>query len=109
MTYEYPGYYADRDRVAAVSARLQRVSDMLSKMSDELAGINVQAVGGDGDVRVTVNHAGQLESLSLATGCTTRYTHTELADLLNETLAHAVAAAVSASDEITGADLLEQL
>jgi DNA-binding protein YbaB len=105
--YEYPEYHADKSRVQSVMARLDRVSEMLKKMSADLAGINVEAVGGDGDVTLSVNHCGQLVSLSFGVGVTKRYTAGALSELINNTLAHAVDAAINASEEITGADPLE--
>lgn len=76
--YEYDGYQADKNLTASVIARMERVSTMLSKLLEEMDGIDLEAIGGDGDVVLSVNSQGQLTSLSLAQGCTTRYSHTGL-------------------------------
>jgi YbaB/EbfC DNA-binding family protein len=107
--YEYPGYQADKDLRTSVVARVERVSAMLSKLLDEIDGIDVEAVGGDGDVVLSVNYQGQLTSLSLAQGCTTRYTHLALAELINATIDEAVTAAASEAATLTGTEDEEAL
>jgi DNA-binding protein YbaB len=108
MISEYPRSQADQDLMASVVARLHRMSTMLSKLREELDDIDVEAVGGDGDVVLSVNYQGQLTSLSLAQGCTTRYTPQTLTKLINTTIEQAVnaanaevAALTSAQDEQT--------
>ncbi|MGH3969008.1 MAG: YbaB/EbfC family nucleoid-associated protein, partial [Mycobacterium sp.] len=91
--FEYPTYQADKDLTASVVARVERVSAMLSKVLEEMDAVDVEAIGGDGDVTLSVNAQGQLMSLSLAQGCTTRYTHSALAELINTTIDEAVNAA----------------
>jgi len=103
-TYEYPGYQVDKDLTADVLARVERVSAMLSKILSDLKNIDMEAVGGDGDVILSVNHLGQLMSLSLAQGCTRRYTHVSLADLINSTLEQAVEAAAAEGAAAAGVD-----
>jgi DNA-binding protein YbaB len=103
MIYEYLGYQADQDLTASVMARMQRVSAMLSKLLEELHDIDVEAVGGCGDVVLSVNYQGQLTSLSLAQGCTTRYTPQALTELINTTINHAVNAANAEAATLTSA------
>jgi YbaB/EbfC DNA-binding family len=100
-TYEYPGYEADKALTQSVVARIERVSAMLAKMIDDLRGIDVEASGGDGDVVLAVNYEGQLTSLSLAQGCTTRYTAGGLSELINTTLEEAVEAAAAETAMVT--------
>ncbi|KEP38775.1 YbaB/EbfC family nucleoid-associated protein [Mycobacterium kansasii] len=100
--YEYAGYQADKDLSARVIARIERVSAMLAKLRDEMDGIDVEAIGGDGDVVLSVNAEGQLTSLSLAPGCTTRYTHTALNELINTTIDEAVTAAAAETEAVGG-------
>ena len=80
--------------------RIERVEAMLAEMRAQWAQVNVEATGGDGDVVLAVNHAGRLTALSLAEGCTVRYTHLALEELLNSTLREAVKAAKSEADAI---------
>ena len=54
----------------------------------------------DGDVQLSVNHQGRLVSLSLAPGCTTRYTNEGLERVISTTLQAAVADAYAERDEI---------
>lgn len=99
--YEYPQYDADAALVRRTIERMERVSARLEELNAQWAKVNVEAEGGDGDVVLAVNHKGQLTSLSLAEGCTTRYTHFALEELLNATLREAVKAAVAESNAIT--------
>lgn len=103
-TFEYPGYEADKDLTANVIARVERVSAMLTKVLEDMAAVDVEADGGDGDVVLSVNSQGQLTSLSLAQGCTTRYTHSALSELINTTIDAAVNAAADEADSVTGVD-----
>ena len=108
-TFEYPNYQADKELTASVIARVERVSAMLSKVLEDIAAVDVEASGGDGDVTLSVNSQGQLTSLSLAQGCTSRYTHSGLSELINTTLDEAVNAAADETETVTGADDQEAL
>jgi DNA-binding protein YbaB len=108
-TFEYPNYQADKDLTASVIARVERVSALLSKVLEDIAAVDVEASGGDGDVTLSVNSQGQLTSLSLAQGCTSRYTHSGLSELINTTLDEAVNAAADETETVTGADDQEAL
>ena len=108
-TFEYPGYQADKELTASVIARVERVSAMLSKVLDDIAAVDVEASGGDGDVVLSVNSQGQLTSLSLAQGCTSRYTHSGLSELINTTIDEAVNAAAAETETVTGAEDQEAL
>nr|VTP02309.1 hypothetical protein BIN_B_04463 [Mycobacterium riyadhense] len=103
-TYEYPGYHADAELTASVVARVERVQAMLTKLIEELNEIEVSAEGGAGDVVLSVNHEGQLTSLSLAEGCTSRYTHLALEELINTTMHEAVEAATAEAQALTSTD-----
>lgn len=100
--YEYDGYQADKNLTASVIARMERVSTMLSKLLEEMDGIDLEAIGADGDVVLSVNSQGQLTSLSLAQGCTTRYSHAALAELINTTIDEAVNAAAEETASVGG-------
>jgi DNA-binding protein YbaB len=108
-TFEYPNYQADKDLTASVIARVERVSALLSKVLEDIAAVDVEASGGDGDVVLSVNSQGQLTSLSLAQGCTSRYTHSVLSELINTTIDEAVNAAADETETVTGADDQEAL
>ena len=108
-TFEYPGYQADKELTASVIARVERVSAMLSKVLDDIAAVDVEASGGDGDVVLSVNSQGQLTSLSLAQGCTSRYTHPGLSELINTTIDEAVNAAAAETETVTGGEDQEAL
>lgn len=107
--YEYPGYQADADLTASVIARVERVQALLTKLIEELNEIDVTADSGNGDVILSVNHEGQLTSLSLADGCTTRYTHLALEELINTILHVAVKAATAEAAALTGTEDEEAL
>jgi DNA-binding protein YbaB len=107
--YEYDGYQADKNLTASVIARMERVSTMLSKLLEEMDGIDLEAIGGDGDVVLSVNSQGQLTSLSLAQGCTTRYSHGALAELINTTIDEAVNAAAEETASVGGGQEQEAL
>lgn len=91
--YEYPDYEADAALSQQVVERMQRLSELLDKLRSEWDSITVQASGGDGDVELSVDHTGRLMLLSLAEGCTQRYTNLGLEELINTALRQAVTAA----------------
>ncbi|WP_454561765.1 YbaB/EbfC family nucleoid-associated protein [Mycobacterium haemophilum] len=101
--YEYPEYEAHAALVRSTYERFERLHARLEDLKAQWAQLNIEAQGGDGDVMLSVNHKGQLTSLSLAEGCTARYTHLGLEELINTTLHEAVKAAVAESDAITDA------
>jgi DNA-binding protein YbaB len=103
-TFEYPDYQAEKDLTASVIARVERVSALLSKVLEDIAAVDVEASGGDGDVVLSVNSQGQLTSLSLAQGCTSRYTHSALSELINTTIDEAVNAAADETETVTGVE-----
>ncbi|WP_301149871.1 YbaB/EbfC family nucleoid-associated protein [Mycobacterium simiae] len=107
--YEYASYQADAELTNSVIARIERVQSLLTKMTDELSEIAVDFEGGDGDIVLTVNYEGQLTSLTLAEGSTSRYTHEGFQDLYNDTLHAAVAAATAEAAALTGAEDEEAL
>lgn len=86
-------YQAHAELVRRVAERLDRLHARLDEINGAWARLNVQAEGGDGDVVVSVNDKGQLTSLSLAEGCTVRYTHLGLEELINATVREAVTVA----------------
>jgi DNA-binding protein YbaB len=108
-TFEYPNYQADKELTASVIARVERVSAMLSKVLEDIAAVDVEASGGDGDVVLSVNSQGQLTALSLAQGCTSRYTHSALSELINTTIDEAVNAAAEETETVTAAGDQEAL
>lgn len=101
--YEYPEYEAHAALVRSTYERFERLHARLEDLKAQWAQVNIQAEGGDGDVMLSVNHKGQLTSLSLAEGCTARYTHLALEELINTTLREAVKAATAECDAITDA------
>lgn len=107
--YEYDGYQADKNLTSSVIARMERVSTMLSKILEEMDSIDLEAIGGDGDVVLSVNSQGQLTTLSLAQGCTTRYSHGALAELINTTIDEAVNAAAEETATVGGSQDQEAL
>lgn len=107
--YEYPSYQADADLVQSVIARIDRVQALIKKYTENLDNIEVHFEGGDGDIALSVNHEGQLTSLTLAEGVTTRYTNLTFQDMFNTTLLAAVDAATAEADSLTGAEDQEQL
>ena len=102
--YEYPGYDADVALSKQVLDRIERVSQALQKLQSGWDSIFIDASGGDGDVQLSVDHKGQLISLSLADGCTQRYTNLALEELINTTLRDAVAAAAEESLAVEESD-----
>jgi DNA-binding protein YbaB len=105
MLYEYSDYQADADLTRHVVERMERVSKLLDRLRAEWDAIAVQASGGDGDVVLSVDHKGQLMSLSLIDGCTQRYTHLGLEELINATLQQAVSTA--AEEEVAVEEAIE--
>ena len=103
MVYEYPEYEADEALVRQWYERIDRAKARLEQLSAQWANIHVEAHGVDGDVVLSVNHKGQLTSLSLAEGCTLRYTHLGLEELINSTLREAVKAATDEASAVTDA------
>ena len=91
--FEYPGYEADVALSKQVLARMDRLGKALEELQSAWDSIVIDASGGDGDVELSVDHKGRLISLSLAEGCTQRYTNLALEELINATLRDAVAAA----------------
>jgi DNA-binding protein YbaB len=98
---DYPEYQAHAALVRSTYQRFERLHARLENLKAQWAQLNIEAQGADGDVKLSVNHKGQLTALSLAEGCTTRYTHLALEDLINTTLREAVKAAAAESDAIT--------
>jgi DNA-binding protein YbaB len=101
--YEYPEYESHAALVRSTYERFERLHARLEDLKAQWAQLNIEAQGGDGDVRLSVNHKGQLTSLSLAEGCTNRYAHLALEELINTTLREAVKAAAAESAGITDA------
>ncbi|MDO3240977.1 YbaB/EbfC family nucleoid-associated protein [Mycobacteroides abscessus subsp. abscessus] len=91
--YEYPGYEADAEFSRQMIQRVERISNVLSKLRAEWDSIGIDVTAGDGDVELSVDARGRLVSLSLAEGCTVRYTHEGLEELLNTALKSAVTVA----------------
>jgi DNA-binding protein YbaB len=108
--FEYPGYDADAALSRQVLERMERLSKALDRLQKGWDSIIVEASGGNGDVELSVDHKGRLMSLSLAEGCTQRYTNLGLEELINTTLRSAVAAAAEedrAVDESLDADTVD--
>lgn len=101
--HEYPEYEAHAALVRSTYERFERLHARLEDLKAQWAQLNIEGRGGGGDVILSVNHKGQLTSLSLAEGCTARYTHLALEELINTTLREAVKAAAAESDAITDA------
>ena len=68
-------YESDAELVARNVARIERVQQTLQDLKKKWASIDVHMESDDGDVQLSVNHQGRLMSLSLAPGCTSRYTN----------------------------------
>jgi YbaB/EbfC DNA-binding family len=94
-SYSDTDYAADRELVRRTVERFERLSARLEEINAAFARLNIEARGSDGDVVLSVNHKGQLTSLSLAEGCTVRYTHLGLEELINTTLREAVTVAAA--------------
>ncbi|MGH3556024.1 MAG: YbaB/EbfC family nucleoid-associated protein [Mycobacterium sp.] len=101
--YDYPEYEAHAALVRSAYERFERLHARMEDLKAQWAQLNIESQGGDGDVMLSVNHKGQLTSLSLAEGCTARYTHLALEELINATVREAVKAAAAESDAITDA------
>ncbi len=90
----------DADLVARNIARIERVQQTLRNLRKQWASIDVHMESADGDIQLSVNHHGRLVSLSLAPGCTTRYTNEGLETAISTTLQAAVAEAYAERAEI---------
>lgn len=84
-------YESDAELVARNVATIERVQQTLRDLRKKWASIDVHMESADGDVQLSVNHHGRLMSLSLAPGCTTRYTNEALERVISTTLQAAVA------------------
>lgn len=93
-------YESDAELVARNMATLERVKQTLRDLRKKWASIDVHMESANGDVRLSVNHHGRLMSLSLAPGCTTRYTNEGLEHVISTTLQAAVAEAYTELAEI---------
>ncbi len=93
-------YESDAELVARNVARIERVQQTLRDLRKKWASIDVHMESANGDVQLTVNHHGRLTALSLAPGCTTRYTNEALEQVISTTLQAAVADAYAERDEI---------
>lgn len=93
MTYEYPGFDDDAELTKQMLHRIERMSKALDKLRKGWDSIVVEASGDNGAVELSVDHRGRLMSLSLADGCTQRYTNIALEELITATIRSAVAAA----------------
>lgn len=93
-------YESDAELVARNVARIERVQQTLKNLKKQWASIDVHMESADGDVQLAVNHHGRLVALSLAPGCTTRYTNEGLEQVISTTLQAAVADAYAERDEI---------
>ncbi|KWX20455.1 hypothetical protein AFM11_30215 [Mycolicibacterium wolinskyi] len=98
--YEYPGYEADAAFSQQMMQRVERISNVLSKLRAEWNSIGIDVTAGDGDVELSVDAKGRLVSLSLAEGCTVRYDHEGLEALLNSALQSAVSAAAEEHEAV---------
>ena len=93
-------YQNDAELVAANIARIERVQQTLRDLQAKWASIDVHMESADGDVALSVNHQGRLMSLSLAPGCTSRYTNEGLERVISTTLRAAVEDAYAERAEI---------
>lgn len=83
-------YESDADLVARNIARIERVQHTLRTLQKQWEAVDVHMESADGDIQLSVNHKGRLMSLSLASGCTTRYTNEGLEQAITTTLRAAV-------------------
>lgn len=88
--YEYPDYQAHAAMVAGMKERIQRMNKVLVRLEQEWDNAGMDARSSNHDVALSVDCKGRLMSLSLAEGCTTRYDHIGLKELINATLKKAV-------------------
>jgi DNA-binding protein YbaB len=93
-------YAAEAALVARNVATIERVQQTLRDLRKKWASIDVHMESADGDVQLSVNHHGRLMSLSLAPGCTTRYTNEALEQVISTTLQAAVADAYAEREVI---------
>lgn len=92
-TYAYSGFDDDAEMTKQIFSRMERLSKVLAKLRQGWDSIVVEASGDNGAVELSVDHRGRLMSLSLADGCTQRYTNIALEELITATIQSAVAAA----------------
>ncbi|MEN4466849.1 YbaB/EbfC family nucleoid-associated protein [Mycolicibacterium conceptionense] len=84
-------YSSEAELVAANFARIDRVQQAVREIRKQWdAFVDVHMESPDGDVQLSVNHEGRLMSLSLAPGCTNRYTNEALEQLISTTIQAAV-------------------
>jgi DNA-binding protein YbaB len=93
-------YESDAELVARNVARIERVQQSLRELKAQWDSIDVHMESADGDVQLSVNHMGRLMSLSLAPGCTARYTNEGLEHAISTTVRAAVADAYAERAEI---------
>ncbi|BBZ31355.1 hypothetical protein MMAD_56500 (plasmid) [Mycolicibacterium madagascariense] len=93
-------YAAEAALVARNVATIERVQQTLRDLRKKWASIDVHMESADGDVQLSVNHHGRLMSLSLAPGCTTRYTNEGLEQVISTTMQAAVADAYAEREVI---------
>ena len=91
---------SDAGLVARNVARIERVQQTLRDLKKKWASIDVHMESADGDVQLSVNHQGRLLTLSLAPGCTSRYTNEALEQVISTTLRAAVQDAYGERTEI---------
>ena len=105
MASDFIDFDAQAELVRRNIERFERLYAQLEEINAAWGRLNIEAEGGDGDVALSVNHKGQLTALSLAEGCTLRYTHLGLEELINTTLREAVKVAATEFGAVTeGAD-----
>jgi DNA-binding protein YbaB len=90
--YQYPDYQAHADMVAGMKSRIERMNKVLTRLEQEWDNTAIDAKSKNHDVTLSVDSKGRLMSLSLAEGCTVRYDHLGLENLINSTLKSAVTA-----------------
>lgn len=106
-TYEYPGFNDDAELTKQMLHRIERMSKALDKLRQGWDSIVVEASGDNGAVELSVDHRGRLMSLSLADGCTQRYTNIALEELITATIRSAVAAAEEELQAVDEAAVLD--
>lgn len=90
--YEYPEYQEHAEMVAGMKSRIERMNKVLTRLEQEWDNTAVDAKSKNHDVALSVDSKGRLMSLSLAEGCTVRYDHHGLENLINSVLKSAVKA-----------------
>ncbi|MCH9729732.1 MAG: YbaB/EbfC family nucleoid-associated protein [Actinomycetia bacterium] len=91
---------SDAELVARNVARIERVQQTLHNLNKKWASIDVHMESANGDVQLSVNHKGRLLTLSLAPGCTSRYTNEALEREISTTLQAAVQDARAECEDI---------